>query len=213
MRRSPRLFPLGHLAPVAALLLAVACGPASEAGRLARARAALSTVGSGTNDPGQDADFVVTVSDADPTLALEVLASGAVGSHLLVKFGAPLAADGSDFDWASRHDGVRNFVALERPELQTGTYYVRVHTPPTAPGPHAFTLSGAKGATVRTSAFPASKPFVFAATGQLAPGENQRFRVLVPAAPQGARVVAACQPDCSLSLSNTWDPNAGTVTF
>src|SRR5437870_3215670 len=83
---------------------------------------AFSYAGQGTNDPGTFTDFQVPVSAANTTLTLEVLKSGNIGSHILVKFGSAMTSM-TDFAYASRVDGDDNRLALERPELQTGNYF------------------------------------------------------------------------------------------
>lgn len=155
----------------------------------------------GTNNPGSFMDFQVSVAAGNNTLALEVLKSqDGVGSYILVKFGSAITGP-TDFNFASRVDGGDNRVALERPELQTGTYFVRVHTPASATGPHSFTLTSTLDSPVRTATFPANKPQVFSTNGSFTAAGDQFFRFIAPTGVQGGRVVVnATGGNCTLHL-------------
>lgn len=133
----------------------------------------------GTNPPDTGQDHTFSVGAGTNGLAVEVANTGSEYSHVLLKAGG--AATNTVFDWASRFDGgASNTIYLERPELQTGSYGLRVFTPATSAA-HEYTATvTADPVGLRSASKPVSKPAAGVITGTLNPGGWHYFRVDLP---------------------------------
>lgn len=131
----------------------------------------------GTNAPGTGQSFSLTVGAGVTNLAITLAGDASAYSHVYVR--RTVAPTTTTYDFSSQDNGRTNGVYLEQPELQTGTYWVRVHTP-AGSAAHGFTLRVETNAPgLRSAARPVSKLFAVESSGQAAPNAWEYFRVEV----------------------------------
>ncbi len=145
----------------------------------------------GTNQPGQGANFAVSLSAGATNLSLVVSNSASAYSYLLLKKGG--TASDTDFDFAARLAGQTNRLNLEAPEFTAGNYGLRVLTP-AASAAHAFSVvMTTNRVDLRSAAYPVLKPIVFSTTGVLTNAPSQGawhyFQVDAPTNLPGWRIV------------------------
>ncbi len=146
----------------------------------------------GTNAPGAASNFAFTNPVAVTNLSLTISNNtGGAFSHLLLKQGG--TPTDSDYDFIAQLDGapssVTNAINLQLPEVAAGMYGFRVRTPGNS-AEHAFVVTLLTNITdLRTATHPATKPQSSVSTGSLTTGQFHYFRIEIPTASPGWRLV------------------------
>ena len=135
----------------------------------------------GTNAPGEETHFAITVPEGSANLSLTVTnnSSGAFSWLLLTPGGIPTA---TDFTYASRlNEAKPNQINLEAPELATGDFGLSVFTPINAADSHNFNVIMTTNRTdLRSAEYPVMKPVNFSTTGSLTNTQWHYFQVDMP---------------------------------
>jgi len=136
------------------------------------------TVLVGVNTPGSIRDIQLNVGAGATNLSLSISGSASSYSHLILRAGAPPSA--TVFDFIAAADGQPNAIRIERPDLKTTNYTLRVRTP-TNSLTHNYTITVTTNEVdLRTAAKPVTKSLVSTNLGSLAPNSWHYFRVDVP---------------------------------
>jgi len=132
----------------------------------------------GVSTPGSVRDINLTVGAGATNFSMSISGTAAQFSHLLLKAGGPPTA--TVFDFIAAADGQVNAIRLERPDVKTTNYVLRVQTP-TNSQTHSYTVTVTPNeAGLRTASKPATKALVSSAQGSLTPSSWHYFRVDVP---------------------------------